>query len=80
MADDLTDQEYEELYREAVGITEDRFGVSGFIRFDSGKRCCVLSDFGFNDSEIFTLAWGVAAASRIEAERDAYNRSIRKIA
>jgi hypothetical protein len=68
----LEDDEYEDCYREAVLILEERFGSRATIESDTGKRQCIMCNFAFDDFYVFVLAWGLETAGTIEAQRTAY--------
>jgi hypothetical protein len=70
----LNDEDYEDCYREAVCIIEKRFGVGAQFTLHHGKRRCILRDCVFEDFLILIIAWGIATADQIEAQRAAYLR------
>jgi len=64
----MTDDEYEDAYREALTSLRERSQVGNPFIGLGGRRVCEIDGKHLNDREVFELLWGKRIASRIVRE------------
>jgi hypothetical protein len=62
----MTGEEYEDCYREALLLLQEKYDSVGSPYQKDGQRVCQVETLVIDDHTVFLLAWGPEIAQQIE--------------
>ena len=62
----MTNEEYEDCYREAILLLQQKYESVGAPYQKDGQRVCQIETLVIDDHTVFLLAWGPKVAYQIE--------------